>query len=243
MKGHCERIASPPERRVPHPKLRGKRATGKPCSFISLPFDDCFAMQTPHSLQLAARSVNQMIARRTAVLVTTLLLGGLGSPAWASDASPQRLGQTAGVADPVDRDAPKGILVEVFLSPDRRDNVPAIKREFEALSVTRVRPQVFRLGHPPKNIAIGRDVPASVAQLAIRLAVEYNDGVDFLLPEYRFFPRHVAIGSSAFDEASQIPITPENLARLRDPALTTEQFHALYRSLTGEDKQLPTYLK
>ncbi|MEW6682286.1 MAG: hypothetical protein AB1451_05085 [Nitrospirota bacterium] len=139
--------------------------------------------------------------------------------------------------------APKGILVEVFLSPDHRDDIPAIKRDFEALSVTRLRTQVFRLGHPPKNIAIGRDVPAPVAQLAIRLAVAYNGGVEFLLPQYRFFPSHVAIGTSAFDEASQIPISPEGLEQLRDPTLTTEAFHELYRRLTGEAQRRPTYLE
>lgn len=139
--------------------------------------------------------------------------------------------------------APKGILVEVFLSPDHRDDIPAIKRDFEALSVTRLRTQVFRLGHPPKNIAIGRDVPTPVAQLAIRLAVAYNGGVEFLLPEYRFFPSHVAIGTSAFDEASQIPVSPEGLAQLRDPSLTTEAFHEVYRRLTGEDQRRPTYLE
>lgn len=138
---------------------------------------------------------------------------------------------------------PADILIEVFLAPEHREAIPVIKKEFEALSVTRVRPQVFRLGNPPKNIAIGKDVPAPVARLALQLAVDYNRGVDFLLPEYRYFPKHIVIGSSAFDEASQIPIKPEDLQQLRDPSLTTEQFHVLYRSLTGEDKRLPTYLK
>jgi hypothetical protein len=138
---------------------------------------------------------------------------------------------------------PSDILIELFLSPEQREAIPVIKREFEALSITRVRPQVFRLGNPPKNIAIGKDVPAPVARLALQLAVDYNRGVDFLLPEYRYFPKHIVIGSSAFDEASQIPIKPEDLQRLRDPSLSTDQFHELYRSLTGEDKRLPTYLK
>lgn len=135
------------------------------------------------------------------------------------------------------------ILIEVFLSPEQREAIPIIKREFEALSITRVRPQVFRFGNPPKNIAIGRDVPASVGRLALQLAADYNRGVEFLLPEYRYFPRHIVIGSSAFDEASQIPVTPEDLQRLRDPSLSTDQFHKLYRSLTGEDRRLPTYRK
>src|SRR3990167_9098496 len=39
------------------------------------------------------------------------------------------------------------------------------------------------------------------------------------------------------------PDRRDDLDRLSDPALTTSQFHALYRQLTGEDKRLPTYLK
>jgi hypothetical protein len=138
---------------------------------------------------------------------------------------------------------PADILIEVFLAPEQREAIPVIKKEFEALAITRIRPQVFRLGNPPKNIAIGKDVPAPVARLALRLAVDYNRGVEFLLPEYRYFPKHIVIGSSAFDEASQIPIKHEDLQQLREPSLTTEQFHTLYRKLTGEDQRLPTYLK
>jgi hypothetical protein len=135
------------------------------------------------------------------------------------------------------------ILVELFLAPDRRGDLETIKREFASLSVTRVRAQFFRLGHPPENIAIGSEVPADVARLAIRMATTYNRNVKFLLPQFRFFPDHVAIATSAFDEASQIPISPADLERLSDPSLTTEQFHALYRQLTGEDQRRPTYLE
>jgi hypothetical protein len=150
---------------------------------------------------------------------------------------------SAEATTPTAQPEPSGILIELFLAPEQRDAIPIIKKEFEALSVTRVRPQVFRLGNPPKNIAIGKDIPADVARLALRLAVDHNRGVEFLLPEYRYFPKHIVIGSSAFDEASQIPITSDDLQRLRDPSLTTEQFHILYRSLTGEDKRRPTYLE
>ncbi|OGW60819.1 MAG: hypothetical protein A2638_03485 [Nitrospirae bacterium RIFCSPHIGHO2_01_FULL_66_17] len=135
------------------------------------------------------------------------------------------------------------ILVEIFLAPDRRDDLDVIEKAFKAVSITRIRTQFFRLGHPPENVAVGKNVPAAVARLAIHMAITYNGGVKFLLPQYRFFPEHIAIGTSAFDEASNIPIRAEDLDRLSDPALTTSQFHALYRQLTGEDKRLPTYLK
>ncbi len=178
-------------------------------------------------------------------------VGGLVCLAAASGLSPTTA--SAGIGNPASSallasdtpepaPAPGGILVEVFLAPDHRGDIDAIKDAFGAVSVTRVRPQVFRLGNPPENIAIGKSVPAPVARLAIQLAVTYNRGVKFLLPEFRFFPDHIAIGSSAFDEKSQIPIRPDDLERLSNPSLTTEQFHELYRRLTGEDQRLPTYL-
>ena len=140
------------------------------------------------------------------------------------------------------REANRKILVELFLSPEHKSDIDKVKKEFEAVSINRLRIQVFRLGNPPENIAIGRNVPADVARLAIRLAITYNRGVKYLLPEYRYFPDHIAIGTSAFDEASQIPIRQEDLEHLSNPTLTTEQFHELYRHLTSEDKRLPTYL-
>ncbi len=135
------------------------------------------------------------------------------------------------------------ILVELFLAKERKGDLDTIKKELEGAGITRIRPQFFRLGNPPENIAIGKEIPADVARLAIRLAITYNRDIKFLLPEYRFFPDHIVIGSSAFDEKSQIPIRPEDLKRLSDPALTTPQFHDLYRELTGEDKGNPTYLE
>jgi hypothetical protein len=74
----------------------------------------------------------------------------------------------------------------------------------------------------------------------------WHDGyriVDAHRLQFRSFPDHIVIGSSAFDEASQIPINPEDVERLPDPSLTTPEFHELYRRLTGEDRRLPTYLK
>ena len=135
------------------------------------------------------------------------------------------------------------ILVELFLAKERKGDLEAIKKELAALGITRIRPQFFRLGNPPENIAIGKDIPADVARLAVRLAITFNRDIKFILPEYRYFPDHIVIGSSAFDEKSQIPIRPEDLKRLSDPTLTTPQFHDLYRELTGEDKRNPTYLE
>lgn len=140
-----------------------------------------------------------------------------------------------------DHTANRKILVELFLARERKPDIDQIKRELEALSINRIRPQFFRLGNPPQNIAIGKNIPAPVARVAMQLAITYNGGIKYLLPEYRYFPDHIVIGSSAFDEASQIPVTSEDVEKLLNPSLSTDEFHTLYRHLTGEDVRLPTY--
>jgi hypothetical protein len=135
------------------------------------------------------------------------------------------------------REANKAILVEIFLSREHADDLDAVKKAFAAASITKVRPQLFRLGNPPENIAIGRNITAPVARLAIQLAVTYNRGISHLLAEERLAPDYLAIGTSIFDESYQIPISPDDLKRLSDPSLTTPQFHALYRHLTKEDQR------
>ena len=74
--------------------------------------------------------------------------------------------------------------------------------------------------------------------MIIDLALQYNDRVELLILRPLNPPNYAAIATSAWDELSQIPITPENLEALRDPSLTTEQFQALYAKLTKEDKMV-----
>jgi len=133
------------------------------------------------------------------------------------------------------------IKVELFLQKKWKKEDKDIKEIFMEASIKRVYIQYFRLGNPPTNLVIGRDVPAYIGRLAIEVAILLNGGVDTILPEFRFYPRYIAVGSSAFDEQAEIPIMPEELDKLRDPKLSTEEFHAYYREITGEDKELPTY--
>jgi len=127
---------------------------------------------------------------------------------------------------------PTSILVEVWLSPENRKDADAIKQKFQAVSITNVRFQFFRAGRPPVNIAIGRDVPSSIARLSFDLAIRYNRGIHYLIPDVLLPANYIAIGTSAFDETRQIPITQENFKELSDPGLATEQFHQLYHTLS-----------
>lgn len=89
-------------------------------------------------------------------------------------------------------------------------------------------------GHPPTNIAIGSGVSAEDARMVIELALEFNDKIEFLIIQHLNAANYVAIGHSAWDAASEIPVTAENLQRLKDPKLTAAEFHTLYVELTGE---------
>ncbi len=128
----------------------------------------------------------------------------------------------------------KPIFVDIFLSADHKDNFKIIRDQFAAHSIHKVKAQFFRQGNPPTNIAIGGQIHAEVARLVIDLAIKYNKGVTMLMPAFRFFPNQIAIGTSAFDESVPVAISPEDLERLKDPSLSTPEFHKLYKTLTHE---------
>lgn len=123
--------------------------------------------------------------------------------------------------------------VEVVLANQFKSQVAAVSEEFAQAGLTNVHFQFARLGQPPQNIGLGRDVPADKAREAIRLALKYNLGVGILLPERLFPPRFVTIASSNYDDTVESKIDQAALAQLQNPTLTTEEFHRLYREFTA----------
>jgi hypothetical protein len=123
--------------------------------------------------------------------------------------------------------------VEVVLAYQYRTQEAEIKKEFVQAGLTNVHFQYARMGQPPQNIGLGREVPADKAREAIRLAIKYNLGIGILLPERLFPPRFITIASSNYDDTVEYPISQEILEKLKDPALSTEAFHRLYRDLTS----------
>ena len=123
--------------------------------------------------------------------------------------------------------------VEVVLAYQYRTREAEIKKEFVQAGLTNVHFQYARMGQPPQNIGLGRDVPADKAREAIRLAIKYNLGIGILLPERLFPPRFITIASSNYDDTVEYPISHETLVKLQDPELSTEAFHRLYRDLTS----------
>jgi hypothetical protein len=129
--------------------------------------------------------------------------------------------------------APLVSRVEVVLASQYKSQVAALTEEFAKAGMTNVHFQFVKMGQPPQNIGLGREVPADKAREAIRLALKYNLGVGILLPERLFPPRFVTIASSNYDDTVEYPIDQAALASLQNPDLTTEEFHRLYRDLTS----------
>lgn len=129
--------------------------------------------------------------------------------------------------------------VEIVLTNEHRKSLEEIKKEFAEAGLTNLHVQFIKVGKPPTNIGLGPLVTAERARAAIRMAKKYNRGVTILLSE-RLFPAHyVTIASSSFDDTVEYPVGTEQLTELENPALTTEQFHALYRKFTQADQPPP----
>lgn len=135
--------------------------------------------------------------------------------------------------------------IEIWLTHKKKKDDKEIRGFLESKSIKVLRNTIQywkpRGGHPPANVAIGSAISAEDARMIIDLAEKYNDSVDLLVLAPLNPPNYVAIATSAWDELSQIPVTPENLKALRDPKLTTEEFHALYKQLTGEKDLKPKF--
>lgn len=128
--------------------------------------------------------------------------------------------------------------IEMWLAYPQKKKNKEILQELKEKSIKVLRRTIQywrpRGGHPPTNIAIGNGVSADDARWLINFALARNDNIDMLVIQRLNPPHYAAVGTSAWDEKSLIPITPEELKSLQDPALTTEQFHQLYVTLTGE---------
>ena len=128
--------------------------------------------------------------------------------------------------------------VELWLAHKHKKNNREIRKFLKSkqLKVLRHTIQYWKPkgGHPPTNIAIGSMVSARDARLMIDIAIKYNDKIDGLILRPLNPPNYVAIATSAWDKQSEVLISLEDLEKLRDPKLNTQQFQALYAELTNE---------
>ena len=128
--------------------------------------------------------------------------------------------------------------IEMWLSHKQKKKKKDLRSYLKSKSIKVLRHTVQywkpKGGHPPTNIAIGGGLNAEDARLVIDLALQYNDEINGLIHQRLNPANYVAIATSAWDDNSETIITPDQLAALRDPKLTTEEFHRLYRELTRE---------
>ena len=137
------------------------------------------------------------------------------------------------------RDTPT--TVEIVLSQKWKGRIEEVKRSFASgTDAVKVRVKFFPFLDPPTNIGIGKCVTAESARQAIRTAIKYSGKVDQLIFQ-DILPHHwIKIGSTDLPELTWVPISLDDLARLSDPALTTDQFQDLYRQLaTQKERKLP----
>ncbi|HEY4485834.1 MAG TPA: hypothetical protein VI702_05910 [Nitrospiria bacterium] len=140
---------------------------------------------------------------------------------------------------PENRDQPT--TIEFVLAKKDRVHAAEVRGAFLALDPTaKIRIRIFPFLDPPPNIGIGKCVKAGDARLAILEAVRYYGKVDRLIRQ-DILPHHwVKIGSTDVAELAWTPVTPDDLTRLSDPALSTEEFQILYRQLAApKEKKLP----
>ena len=147
-------------------------------------------------------------------------------------------GESGGYKPSCDTSKTTVCTIEIWLAHKHKKNNREIRKFLKSknLKVLRHTIQYWKPkgGHPPTNIAIGSLVSAKDARLMIDIAIQYNDKIDGLILRPLNPPNYVAIATSAWDEQSEILITPEDLEKLRNPNLTTEEFQALYAELTNE---------
>ncbi len=143
------------------------------------------------------------------------------------------------------RDKTSICTIEIWLAHKQKKNNKAIRKELKDKSIKTLRKTIQywkpKGGHPPTNIAIGRGISAEDARYVIDLAIKLNDKIDGLIHQRLNPPNYVAIATSAWDAKSETKISQESLEKLRDPSLKSEEFHKLYRKLTGEADVKPAF--
>ena len=82
---------------------------------------------------------------------------------------------------------------------------------------------------------------AHLARHILATALKYTGGIESLVTQNFLSPTWVGVGTTVFDEPSQQIVNAEQVKQLLDPALSTEEFHALYRKFSIQDDTVPFF--
>ena len=140
--------------------------------------------------------------------------------------------------EPVDK---KRIKIEGFISKSYRKQRKQVFKEFGEIGSTRVALRVYPMGETSKVIAVGRCVPAYIAQHIIKKSMQYSTGVESLVQQQFVHSHWVGVGVTMFDEPSQQIISADQVQQLLKQGISDEEFHSLYRELAIPDERVPYF--
>ena len=135
----------------------------------------------------------------------------------------------------------KKVKVEGFISKQFRKDRKKIAKEFSKMGNTRTALRAFPMGNTSDVVAVGRCVPAYIAQHVLITALKYTGGVGSLVVQDFLHDHWIGIGTTMFDEPSQKKVTAEQVQQLLSPGLSDEKFHTLYRKLSQQNKLVPYF--
>ena len=133
------------------------------------------------------------------------------------------------------------VKIEGFISKKFKKERKRIFKEFAEIGHARTALRVFPMGNTAKVIAIGRCVPAYIARHVLQKALLYTGGVANLVHQAFYAPHWIGVGVTMFDEPSQQMVNDEQVKQLMDPSLSDQEFHALYRKFSIQDKTVPHF--
>ena len=140
--------------------------------------------------------------------------------------------------EPVDK---KRIKIEGFISKSYRKQRQQVFKEFGEIGSTRVALRVYPMGETSKVIAVGRCVPAYIAQHIIKKSMQYSTGVESLVQQPFIHSHWVGVGVTMFDEPSQQIVSADQVQQLLKQDISDEEFHSLYRELAIPDDRVPYF--
>ena len=140
--------------------------------------------------------------------------------------------------EPVDK---KRIKIEGFISKSYRKQRKQVFKEFGEIGSTRVALRVYPMGETSKVIAVGRCVPAYIAQHIIKKSMQYSTGVESLVQQQFVHSHWVGVGVTMFDEPSQQIVSAEQVQQLLQQDLSDEEFHKLYRKMSIPNELTPYF--
>ncbi len=135
----------------------------------------------------------------------------------------------------------KPVKLEAWLSKRYEKYLTSIRKDLGGMGNTKVRLFIYPAENPSKVVAIGRCVPAYIAQHILTKAGEYKLGTTHLVHQGFISSHWTGIGTSLFSENSMNAITPKQMAALMDDTLDTESFHEMYRALTRQPEKVPAF--